>query len=201
LTQLLLMIVSTGYGINRPTLSKFYVRIMVTIATLTFVANAALIAVSSESLKIKYQHPWLFTIVLVMFSLVLVVVTGWIMAFSINTFIYLFQRRHSSQIKLVIFCVFMGCCITVFTTNVGIGIYTLGSGLMRDCLKDWRHEWVLSSVSQIQMFGLLVILMWLWRPVDENKSYAFHPVSTDDVAPDSSDCDDNQNEKILMENL
>jgi len=37
--------------------------------------------------------------------------------FSINTFIYLFQRRHSSQAKFIIFSVFMGCCITVFASK------------------------------------------------------------------------------------
>ena len=36
--------------------------------------------------------------------------------------------------------------------------------------QDWKQQWIWTTVSEVQMLCLLVILMWLWRPVDENKT-------------------------------
>jgi hypothetical protein len=42
--------------------------------------------------------------------------------------------------------------------------------------------------------------MWLWRPVDEHKSYAFHPVGTEENSLIGDDENgDEEAEKILLE--
>ena len=41
------------------------------------------------------------------------------------------------------------------------------------CCQDWKHQWIWTTISEVQMLCLLVILMWLWRPVDENKTYVY----------------------------
>ena len=55
LTQLLLVIVSTGYGINRPFLSRLLIVFPAILAVLVFVTNFALMVVEDEHLRVSAQ--------------------------------------------------------------------------------------------------------------------------------------------------
>ncbi|ELU14214.1 hypothetical protein CAPTEDRAFT_220878 [Capitella teleta] len=148
LTQLLLLIVSTGYGINRPSLSCSLITFPALFSVLVFISNLGLVVVQDEHLRIQYQFPIVAKICYVLYALVAIIVAVW----------------------------------------------------------DWQHEWLLSTFSQIQVVILLVVLMWLWRPTDEQQSYGFQPLSSKEDAGGgelrltfSDESDLNSEEDVLLD--
>ncbi|KAK2170274.1 hypothetical protein LSH36_3g01014 [Paralvinella palmiformis] len=58
---------------------------------------------------------------------------------------------------------------------------------------------ILNIKDSITSLLLLLVLMWLWRPVDQAQTYAFTPLSTEEVIHQSGDYDEEDEDDTLFE--
>ncbi|KAI0222265.1 Transmembrane protein 87A [Lamellibrachia satsuma] len=195
LLDVLLMVVSTGYGITRPKLGRPIVGVIVALCCCRFVTGLSLEVVRDEHLKIKYDHEDLYIVVKYVNTAITLVIGGWIMVASLLTSVHLCTRKHST--KLMVFSVFMGACTLAFVAYLGMALMVMIWS--RECQQDWQHAWLVPSFGEMVNFVLLIVLMWLWRPVDQAHSYSFSPLTTTEYDEPEEEDDEDEEEIVIMD--
>lgn len=61
------------------------------------------------------------------------------------------------------------------------------------CLQDWKEMWVEDAFWHIQFSLLLLVIMVLWRPTNNNQRYAFTPLLDN---PEDEDDDDEEDQFV-----
>uniref|UniRef100_A0A914V187 Transmembrane protein 87A n=1 Tax=Plectus sambesii TaxID=2011161 RepID=A0A914V187_9BILA len=78
-------------------------------------------------------------------------------------------------------------CIAVLA-SVAFMFWSLYEHVFTDCLKDWTELWIDTAFWHILFCAILMVIMILWRPSNNNQCYAFTPLL--DNSEDENDDDE-----------
>ncbi|XP_034230128.1 transmembrane protein 87A [Thrips palmi] len=170
LARMLVIIVSLGFGIVKPRLGAMLHKVL-TSGVLYFVLA------SVESYK-RIMGTNLKSYDLLMATVPLALLDSafcwWIFSNLVQTMRTLRLRRNLVKLSLyrhfsnaLYFSVLASCCFM---------IYSVRFHKLTDCLTDWKELWVDEAYWHILFSLILLVIMILWRPTNNNQRYAFTPL-------------------------
>ncbi|KHN72869.1 Transmembrane protein 87B [Toxocara canis] len=174
ISRVLIIIVSVGYGVVKPRLGSTLNQVAgVGFIYFIFCAIEGLARVSkghAEALKQKQ----LAALPLIIIE---VIIFWWIFTSLISTMRVLRLRRN--EIKLSVYRHFTNTlCFAVIASGVFM-VWTLYMHNLQHCLVDWKEYWVDTAFWHVLFCAILVVIMILWRPSQNNQRYAFTPLLDD----------------------
>ncbi|KAK3929955.1 Transmembrane protein 87A [Frankliniella fusca] len=170
LARMLVIIVSLGFGIVKPRLGAMLHRV-VSSGVLYFVLA------SVESYK-RIMGSNVKNGDLLMASVPLALLDSafcwWIFSNLVQTMRTLRLRRNLVKLSLyrhfsnaLYFSVLASCCFM---------LYSIRYHHLNNCLSDWKELWVDQAYWHILFSLILLVIMILWRPTNNNQRYAFTPL-------------------------
>lgn len=170
LARMLVIIVSLGFGIVKPRLGAMLHRV-VSSGILYFVLA------SVESYK-RIMGTNVKSYDLLMASVPLALLDSafcwWIFSNLVQTMRTLRLRRNLVKLSLyrhfsnaLYFSVLASCCFM---------LYSIRFHHLNNCLSDWKELWVDEAYWHILFSLILLVIMILWRPTNNNQRYAFTPL-------------------------
>lgn len=109
----------------------------------------------------------------------------WIFTSLVQTTRTLRLRRN--MVKLSLYKHFTNTLIFSVMASVIFMIYSIRSHKLAACLTDWKELWVDEAYWHILFSVLLLVIMVLWRPTNNNQRYAFTPLLDNPEDDDSQD--------------
>ncbi|KAG5890066.1 hypothetical protein JTB14_003631 [Gonioctena quinquepunctata] len=171
LARMLVVIVSLGFGIVKPRLGATLHRV-VGVGLLYF-----FLAASEGYLRITKANNDPSRDVLVA-SVPLAVLDSaicwWIFSALVNTTRTLRLRRNET--KLTLYRHFTNTLIFSVVASVIFMLYCIKIHHFVNCLKVWKDLWIDEAYWHILFSMLLLVIMILWRPTNNNQRYAFVPL-------------------------
>ncbi|XP_063240596.1 transmembrane protein 87A [Bacillus rossius redtenbacheri] len=171
LARMLVIIVSLGFGIVKPRLGPTLHRVVGT-GVLYLV-----LAVVEGYLRIA-RHKGDVANQVLMASIPLAVldsaVCWWIFTSLVQTMRTLRLRRN--VVKLSLYRHFTNTLIFAVVASVIFMLYSIKYHKMAICLKDWKELWVDEAYWHLLFSVMLLVIMVLWRPTNNNQRYAFTPL-------------------------
>ncbi|EGD82661.1 hypothetical protein PTSG_03319 [Salpingoeca rosetta] len=164
LFRLLLLIISMGYGIVKPRLGGA-VKYITVIGGAYFFFHAAYF-IASELAKTSDASDQVQNVMAIPLAVLETGFLWWIFLALSNTIKILMLRNNATKLLLY----------SRFRIALGIGvvagiIYVLW--LSFDDTTDWRTAWYHEGYLHFLFFGLLVVILYLWRPTLNNQRYAY----------------------------
>lgn len=98
----------------------------------------------------------------------------WIFTSLVQTTRTLRLRRN--LIKLTLYGHFTNTLIFAVIASVIFMLYSIKAHRMSDCYNDWKELWVDEAFWHVLFSVLLLVIMILWRPTNNNQRYAFTPL-------------------------
>ncbi|XP_011189488.2 transmembrane protein 87A [Zeugodacus cucurbitae] len=179
LARMLVIIMSLGFGIVKPRLGPMLHRV-VGVGTLYFVLACVESYLRVTSTKTDEQ--------LVAAIPLAVLDTGicwWIFTSLVQTTRTLRLRRN--MVKLSLYRHFTNTLIFSVLASVLFMLYALHLRKTQNCTPFWRNIWFDTAFWHVLFSVLLLVIMILWRPTNNNQRYAFTPLLD---APDDEDDDE-----------
>nr|CAD7455748.1 unnamed protein product [Timema tahoe] len=171
LARMLVIIVSLGFGIVKPRLGPMLHRVVGT-------GGLYFILASVES-YLRVMHPkndpsnQIF-IASVPLAVLDSAICWWIFTSLVQTTRTLRLRRN--LVKLSLYRHFTNTLIFAVIASVVFMLYSIKYHKMVLCLTDWKELWVDEACWHILFSVLLLVIMILWRPTNNNQRYAFTPL-------------------------
>lgn len=170
LARMLVIIVSLGFGIVKPRLGATLHRV-VGVGLLYF-----FLACSEAYLRIV--HPKNDQRDLLVASVPLAVLDSaicwWIFSALVNTTRTLKLRRN--EVKLSLYRHFTNTLIFSLVASVVFMLYSIKTHRLVSCLSVWKDLWLDEAYWHILFSCILLVIMVLWRPTNNNQRYAFVPL-------------------------
>ncbi|XP_044747998.1 transmembrane protein 87A [Coccinella septempunctata] len=170
LARMLVIIVSLGFGIVKPRLGATLHRV-VGVGLLYF-----FLACSEAYLRIV--HPKNDQRDLLVASVPLAVLDSaicwWIFSALVNTTRTLKLRRN--EVKLSLYRHFTNTLIFSLVASVVFMLYSIKTHRLVSCLSVWKDLWLDEAYWHILFSCILLVIMILWRPTNNNQRYAFVPL-------------------------
>lgn len=91
------------------------------------------------------------------------------------------------MVKLSLYRHFTNTLIFSVIASVIFMLYSIKAHRLAECLTDWKELWVDEAFWHVLFSVLLLVIMVLWRPTNNNQRYAFTPLL--DNAEDEDDTD------------
>jgi len=184
LARMLVIIVSLGFGIVKPRLGPMLHRVVGT--GLLYFTLAAI-----ES-YLRVMHPkndpsnqiFVASIPLAVLDSA---ICWWIFASLVQTTRTLRLRRN--LVKLSLYRHFTNTLIFAVFSSVIFMLYSIKYHRFSVCLTDWKELWVDEAYWHLLFSVLLLVIMILWRPTNNNQRYAFTPLLD---APEDDEDEDEQ---------
>ncbi|GFG39242.1 hypothetical protein Cfor_00718 [Coptotermes formosanus] len=184
LARMLVIIVSLGFGIVKPRLGPMLHRVVGT--GLLYFTLAAI-----ES-YLRVMHPkndpsnqiFVASIPLAVLDSA---ICWWIFASLVQTTRTLRLRRN--VVKLSLYRHFTNTLIFAVFSSVIFMLYSIKYHRFSVCLTDWKELWVDEAYWHLLFSVLLLVIMILWRPTNNNQRYAFTPLLD---APEDDEDEDEQ---------
>ncbi|CAD7000058.1 transmembrane protein 87A isoform X2 [Ceratitis capitata] len=179
LARMLVIIMSLGFGIVKPRLGPMLHRV-VGVGTLYFVLACVESYLRVTSTKTDEQ--------LVAAIPLAVLDTGicwWIFTSLVQTTRTLRLRRN--MVKLSLYRHFTNTLIFSVMASVLFMLYALHVRKTQNCTPIWGNIWLDTAFWHVLFSVLLLVIMILWRPTNNNQRYAFTPLLD---APDDEDDDE-----------
>lgn len=92
------------------------------------------------------------------------------------------------MVKLSLYRHFTNTLIFSVMASVVFMLYSIKAHRFAECLTDWKELWVDEAFWHVLFSILLLVIMVLWRPTNNNQRYAFTPLL--DNAEDEDDDDE-----------
>jgi hypothetical protein len=183
LARMLVIIVSVGFGVVKPRLGSTLHKV-VGVGFLYFI----LCSIESISRVAKVQHDGPKQKQLVALPLVLldVGICWWIFTALLGTMRTLRLRRNET--KLWLYRHFTNTLIVAVLTSLVFMIWSLVQHTFTRCLKDWKELWVDTAFWHLLFCVILMVILVLFRPTQNNQRYAFSPLL--DAVDDEEDEDE-----------
>lgn len=89
------------------------------------------------------------------------------------------------MVKLSLYRHFTNTLIFSVIASVIFMLYSIKAHRLAECLTDWKELWVDEAFWHVLFSILLLVIMVLWRPTNNNQRYAFTPLL--DNAEDEDD--------------
>ncbi|CEF70880.1 Transmembrane receptor, eukaryota family-containing protein [Strongyloides ratti] len=181
LSRVLILIVSIGYGVVKPRLGETLNQITV-VGGLYFVFSAieGLIRTSWKSAEAIKERQFA-TLPLVFFE---VIIFWWIFTSLTNTIRAL--KIRNNDVKLRLYSNFANILGISIIASVIFMIWFLVNHVFRHCLMNWKELWFDTAFWHLLFCSVLIAIMILWRPANNNQRFAFTPL-LDDSEDDGDD--------------
>ncbi|XP_014244631.1 transmembrane protein 87A [Cimex lectularius] len=187
IARMLVIIVSLGYGIVKPRLGPMLHRVF-GVGILYF-----LLAVTVSYMRVikpKNDPANQFVIATVPLAVLDSAICWWIFISLAQTTRTLRLRRN--LVKLTLYRHFTNVLIFAVVASVIFMLYSIKAHHLTICFTDWKQLWVDDAYWKLLFTIILVVIMILWRPTNNNQRYAFSPLLD---APE--DDDDEEEEQFV----
>ncbi|KDR08347.1 hypothetical protein L798_01305 [Zootermopsis nevadensis] len=187
LARMLVIIVSLGFGIVKPRLGPMLHRVVG-----TGVLYFTLAAIESY---LRVMHPKndpsnQTLIASIPLAVLDSAICWWIFTSLVQTTRTLRLRRN--LVKLSLYRHFTNTLIFSVISSVIFMLYSIKYHRFATCLTDWKELWVDEAYWHLLFSVLLLVIMILWRPTNNNQRYAFTPLL------DAADDDDDEEEEQFV---
>ncbi|XP_069686707.1 transmembrane protein 87A isoform X2 [Periplaneta americana] len=171
LARMLVIIVSLGFGIVKPRLGPMLHRVVGT--GLLYFTLAAI-----ES-YLRVMHPKndpsnQILVASIPLAVLDSAICWWIFTSLVQTTRTLRLRRN--LVKLSLYRHFTNTLIFAVISSVVFMLYSIKYHRLALCLTDWKELWVDDAYWHLLFSVLLLVIMILWRPTNNNQRYAFTPL-------------------------
>lgn len=174
LARMLVIIVSLGFGIIKPRLGAMFQRVLA-VGILYFVLSFL------EVLLRVYKNPLVYSaannqavMTGVPLALLDSIICWWIFGSLVQTIRTLRLRRN--QVKLTLYTQFTNTLVASVITSVLFIIWQVHAHKLTSCLTEWNKLWIDRAFWHMQFSAVLLVIMVLWRPTQNNQRYAFTPM-------------------------
>lgn len=178
LARLLVLIVAMGYGVVRPRLGGALKQIVAIGVAYFFLAAAYGVMHALGQTESKEQKTEMM--VIIPLSVLDAAIFWWIFISLSHTMKTLRLRKNEVKLGLysrfqwaLIFCIAATIVFTAWSMYDKFGYDELTQ------LPDWRNAWWQDGYWHMLFFGILVVIMILWRPTTNNQRYAYSALETD----------------------
>lgn len=168
LARMLVIVISLGFGIVKPRLGSTLHRV-VGVGVLYF-----LLAASESYLritKVKYRDDLIATVPLAVLDSA---ICWWIFSALFATRRTL--RLRTNETKLSLYRHFTNTLIFSVIASIIFMVYCFKVHRFTACLTVWKNIWLETAFWHILFSCILLIIMILWRPTNNNQRYAFVPL-------------------------
>ncbi|CAF0797716.1 unnamed protein product [Didymodactylos carnosus] len=189
-SRMLVVIVALGFGIVKPRLGPLKQKV-IGMALLYFA-----IAATESFLRLYSKHDETSKNVLISripLAVVDATIYYWIFTGLVRTTRTLRVRKN--VVKLNVYRHFTNTILFAIVASILFMIWSLKSHQFAKCITDWREFWVDDAFWHILFSLLLLVIMILFRPSNNNQRYAFVPLLDDEQDHDPDDMDDLDEEK------
>lgn len=185
LARLLVVVVSLGFGIVKPRLGPLLHRVLAVGAAYFLLAS---LEGCLRTLKPKNTPDRLLTVLGIGLALLDSAICWWIFSSLSQTTRTLRLRRN--VIKLSLYRHFTNTLIFAVLASVVFMVWVTFDHRTAECLTDWKELWFDEGYWHLLFSLLLLVIMFLWRPTNNNKRYAFTPLL--DAPDDEQDEEEEQ---------
>lgn len=171
LARMLVIIVSLGFGIVKPRLGSTLHRV-VGVGVLYF-----FLAASEGYMRItkaKNEANKDLLVASVPLAVLDSAICWWIFSALVNTTRTLRLRRN--EVKLSLYRHFTNTLVFSVVASVFFMLYSIKTHRFVSCLVVWKDLWLEEAFWHILFSALLLVIMILWRPTNNNQRYAFVPL-------------------------
>lgn len=171
LARMLVIIVSLGFGIVKPRLGAALHRV-VGVGLLYF-----FLAASESYLRVvrpKNDQSKDLLVASVPLAVLDSAICWWIFNALVNTTRTLRLRRN--EVKLSLYRHFTNTLIFSVVASVIFMLYSIKTHRVIACLMVWKDLWLEEAYWHILFSAVLLVIMILWRPTNNNQRYAFVPL-------------------------
>ncbi|XP_022691926.1 transmembrane protein 87A-like isoform X1 [Varroa jacobsoni] len=190
LARLLVIIVSLGFGIIKPRLGDMLQRVLL-VGGLYFIL--ALGEGAIRELKPKTTPDRTLFSLSMCLALLDSAICYWIFTSLVQTTRTLTLRRNI--IKLTLYRHFTNTLVfSVLASGVFL-VWVVLNHRMSECISDWKELWFDDAYWQILFSIILLVIMVLWRPTNNNNRFAFTPLL--DNPDDENDPNDTDTATLL----
>ncbi|XP_055320344.1 transmembrane protein 87A [Sitodiplosis mosellana] len=188
LARMLVIIVSLGFGIVKPRLGPMLHRVVGT-GGLYFV----LAGVESylRVMNIKSDPNNQILVASIPLAVLDSAICWWIFTSLVQTTRTLRLRRN--MVKLTLYRHFTNTLIFAVLASVVFMLFSIKTHRLAKCLTDWKDLWEDEAFWHILFSLLLLVIMILWRPTNNNQRYAFTPLLD---SPEDEDDDDEEDQFV-----
>ncbi|OWR40795.1 hypothetical protein KGM_207654 [Danaus plexippus plexippus] len=186
LARMLVIIVSLGFGIVKPRLGPALQRVLGT-GLVWFVLAAV-----ESWLRLHHKAEDSNRDLLLSeapLSLMDSAICWWVFVSLAHTMRTLQLRRNA--IKLTLYRHFTNTLIFAVIASVIFMLYSLKSYRIMLCIEEWKEVWMDDAYWHMLFAGVLLVIMVLWRPTNNNQRYAFTPLL------DNADDDEDEEEQFV----
>ncbi|XP_054154009.1 transmembrane protein 87A-like [Oppia nitens] len=171
LARMLVIIVSCGFGIVKPRLGPILHRV-VCVGGIYFILG------SIEAILRIYKPKTDPTNQTLMAGIPLAVLDSvicwWVFSSLVQTTRILRLRRN--VVKLNLYKQFTNTLIFAVLASIIFMIWQIHNHKLTQCLNDWTFLWFDEAFWHILFSAVLLVIMILWRPTNNNQRYAFTPL-------------------------
>ncbi|CAH1159598.1 unnamed protein product [Phaedon cochleariae] len=171
LARMLVIIVSLGFGIVKPRLGATLHRV-VGVGLLYFFLAASEAYLKNTNDKSDPSRDIL--VASVPLAVLDSAICWWIFSALVNTTRTLRLRRNETKLNL--YRHFTNTLIFSVVASVFFRLYCIKVHHFVDCLTVWKDLWIEEAYWHILFSLLLLVIMILWRPTNNNQRYAFVPL-------------------------
>lgn len=186
LARLLVLVVSMGFGVVKPTLGSTMKRVL-SLGVAFYVFDVIYwVTYALESVPDEPVNRKAVMVFLVPVSILDAMILWWTFLSLFHTIKLLTMRRQS--IKLTMYRRFAFSLAVVAVVSMAFYMYFIWSNVT--LRTTWHVKWLEYAYTHCVFFFLLVIIAVLWRPTSNNTRYAYEPLS--------ADSDDEEEENVLV---
>lgn len=186
LARMLVIIVSLGFGIVKPRLGPMLHRVVGT-GALYFV-----LACVESFLRATRNKSEQLLVASIPLAVLDSAICWWIFTSLVQTTRTLRLRRN--MVKLSLYRHFTNTLIFAVMASVVFMLYSIKTHRFAECLTDWKDLWVDDAFWHVLFSTLLLVIMILWRPTNNNQRYAFTP-----LLDNPEDEDDDEEEQFVSD--
>lgn len=191
LARMLVIIVSLGFGIVKPRLGVILHRV-VGVGLLYFVLSS--IEGCTRALQSRSDPQKQVLLASLPLSLLESAICLWIFTGLVQTTRILRLRRN--LVKLSLYRHFTNTLAFAVIASVIFMVWSIRYHQFEKCLTDWKELWVDDAYWHVLFAVVLLVIMILWRPSNNNQRFAFSP-----LLDDGSDADDEEEAEKLMADI
>lgn len=171
LARMLVIIVSLGFGIVKPRLGAALHRVVGVGMLYFFLASSEAYLRVTRPKNDQNKDVLVASVPLAVLDSA---ICWWIFSALVNTTRTLRLRRN--EVKLNLYRHFTNTLIFSVAASVIFMLYSIKTHRIVMCLMIWKDLWLEEAYWHILFSALLMVIMILWRPTNNNQRYAFVPL-------------------------
>lgn len=191
LARMLVIIVSFGFGVVKPRLGIVLHRV-VGVGLLYFIL--ASIEGCTRALQSRFDPQRQVLLASLPLSLLESAICFWIVTALVQTTRTLRLRRN--LVKLSLYRHFTNTLVFAVVVSVIFMLWSIRYHKYEKCVTDWKELWVDDAYWHVLFAIVLLVIMILWRPSNNNQRFAFTP-----LLDDGSDADDEEESEKLVPDI